>query len=116
LYREYSFISVQIDGKTEADFYCSFEGLYYYAFHLAEILWGIVWLYDVQLLTGKPGLFTGKYLMYYACVAYFAAFGFSIVLYFQNVDNFTSVSLNSLRKCTKCVECVALASAAPYLK
>lgn len=54
--------------------------------------------------------------MYYACVAYFAAFGFSIVLYFQNVDNFTSVSLNSLRKCTKCVVCVALASAAPYLK
>ena len=115
-YRDYSFISVQIDGKTEADFYCSFEGLYYYAFHLAEILWGILWLYDVQVLTGKPGLFTGKYLMYYACVAYFAAFGFSIVLYFQNVDNFTSVSLHTLRKSTKCVVCVALASAAPYLK
>lgn len=46
-YRDYSFISVQIDGKTEADFYCSFEGLYYYAFHLAEILWGILWLYDL---------------------------------------------------------------------
>ena len=116
MYREYSFISVQIDGKTEADFYCSFEGLYYYAFHLAEILWGILWLYDVQVLTGKPGLFTGKYLMYYACVAYFAAFGFSIVLYFQNVDNFTSVSLHTLRKSTKYVVCVALASAAPYLK
>jgi len=115
-YRDYSFISVQIDGKTEADFYCSFEGLYYYAFHLAEILWGILWLYDVQVLTGKPGLFTGKYLMYYACVAYFAAFGFSIVLYFQNVDNFTSVSLNQLRKCTKFVLCMAQALAAPYLK
>ncbi len=114
-YRDYSFISVQIDGKTEADFYCSFEGLYYYAFHLAEILWGILWLYDVQVLTGKPGLFTGKYLMYYACVAYFAAFGFSIVLYFQNVDNFTSVSLHTLRKSTECVDCVTLASAAPYL-
>lgn len=92
-FRDYSFISIQIDGKTEADFYCSFEGLYYYAFHLAEILWGILWLYDLQVLTGKPGLYTGKYLMYYACVAYFTAFGFSIVLYFQNVDNFTSVSI-----------------------
>jgi hypothetical protein len=54
--------------------------------------------------------------MYYACVAYFAAFGFSIVLYFQNVDNFTSVSLNPLRKYTKFVSCEALALAAPYLK
>ena len=43
-------------------------------------------------MTSRPGLFTGKYLMYYACIAYFSSFGFSIVLYFQNVDNFTSVS------------------------
>jgi hypothetical protein len=97
---------LQIDGKTEADFYCSFEGLYYYAFHLAEILWGILWLYDLQVLTGKPGLYTGKYLMYYACVAYFTAFGFSIVLYFQNVDNFTSVSIlllsDSCHNCSRC--------------
>ena len=92
LNRGYSFISVQIDGKTEADFYCSFEGLYYYAFHLAEIVWGVLWLYDLQLMTSRPGLFTGKYLMYYACVAYFSSFGFSIVLYFQNVDNFTSAA------------------------
>jgi hypothetical protein len=90
--RGYDFISIQIDGKTEADFYCSFEGLYYYAFHLAEIMWGVLWLYDLQLMTRRPGLFTGKYLMYYACIAYFSSFGFSIVLYFQNVDNFTSVS------------------------
>jgi hypothetical protein len=54
--------------------------------------------------------------MYYACVAYFAAFGFSIVLYFQNVDNFTSVSLNQLRKCMKFVLGEALTLAAPYLK
>lgn len=31
--------------------------------------------------------------MYYACATYFTAFGFSIVLYFQNLDNFTSVSI-----------------------
>lgn len=91
-YREYDFISVQIDGVTDPNFYCSFEGLYYYAFHLAEIIWGMLWLYDVKVLVGKPGLFTGKYLMYYACAAYFTAFGFSIVLYFQDVDNFTSAA------------------------
>ena len=55
-------------------------------------MWGVLWLFDLQLMTSKPGLFTGKYLMYYACIAYFSSFGFSIVLYFQNVDNFTSVS------------------------
>ena len=92
IYREYDFISLQIDGKTEAAFYCSFEGLYYYAFHLAEVIWGLLWLYDIRVLMGRPSLFTGKYLMYYACVAYFTSFGFSIVLYFQDVDNFTSVS------------------------
>jgi len=59
---------------------------------LAEIIWGALWLYDLQLMTRRPGLFTGKYLMYYACIAYFSSFGFSIVAYFQNVDNFTSVS------------------------
>lgn len=91
-YRDYDFISIQIDGQTQANFYCSFEGLYYYAFHLSEIIWGILWLYDLRVIVGKPGLFTGKYLMYYACVAYFSAFGLSIVLYFQDVDNFTSVS------------------------
>lgn len=91
--RDYSFIQLQDDDKKVADFYCSFEGLYYYAFHLAEILWGILWLYDLRMLVGRPSLYTGKYLMYYACVAYFTAFGLSIVLYFQNVDNFTSVSL-----------------------
>ena len=82
VFRGYDFISLQIDGITEASFYCSFEGLYYYAFHLSEIMWGILWLYDLKVLVGKPGLFTGKYLMYYACIAYFTAFGFSIVLYF----------------------------------
>lgn len=92
LYRDFSFITLQIDGVTEANFYCSFEGLYYYAFHLAEILWGLLWLYDLKFMIGKPTLFTGKYLMYYSCVAYFTAFGFSIVLYFQDVDNFTSAS------------------------
>lgn len=77
---------------TEPSFYCSFEGLYFYAFHLAEILWGILWLFDLKFMIGKPSVYSGKYLMYYACVAYFTAFGFSIVLYFQNVDNFTSAS------------------------
>lgn len=94
-YREFDFITLQIDGVTEANFYCSFEGLYYYAFHLAEIFWGILWLYDLKILVGKPSMYTGKYLMYYACVAYFTAFGFSIVLYFQDVDNFTSVSVET---------------------
>jgi hypothetical protein len=81
---------------------------------LAEILWGILWLYDLQVLTGKPGLYTGKYLMYYACVAYFTAFGFSIVLYFQNVDNFTSVSYlyRSYLNCP--VRALAGLTAAPY--
>jgi len=64
-------------------------------------MWGILWLYDLMLMTGRPSLFTGKYLMYYACVAYFTAFGFSIVLYFQNVDNFTSVSSSSIIKISK---------------
>ena len=93
VYRNYDFISIQIDGITDPDFYCSFEGLYYYAFHMAEIMWGLLWLYDLIIMTEKPSLYTGKYLMYYACIAYFTAFGFSIVLYFQNVDNFTSVSI-----------------------
>ncbi len=83
---------MQIDGVTEANFYCSFEGLYFYAFHLAEILWGILWLYDLTFMISKPSVYSGKYLMYYACVAYFTAFGFSIVLYFQDVDNFTSAT------------------------
>ncbi len=57
-----------------------------------------MWLYDIIMLTEKPSLYSGKYLMYYACIAYFSAFGFSIVLYFQNVDNFTSVSLTTLER------------------
>jgi hypothetical protein len=83
-YREYEFISLQIDGTTKADFYCSFEGLYYYAFHLCEIFWGIMWLYDFQILVKTPGLFTGKYLLYMSLAVYLPAFGFSIVVFFQN--------------------------------
>lgn len=72
------------------NFYCSFEGLYYYAFFLTECIWGIVWLYDFYVKIKQPKLYTGKYLMYYCCVAYFLALGISIVIYFQNTDNFTS--------------------------
>lgn len=78
--------------KNDHLFACSFEGLYYYAFHLSEFLWGIVWCYDFILLTRRPSLFTGKYLIYYSCVVYFISFGFSIVVYFQDPENFTSVS------------------------
>ncbi|CDW74551.1 phosphatidylinositol-4-phosphate 5-kinase [Stylonychia lemnae] len=34
---DYDFISSQIDGTNQADFYCSFEGLYYYAFHFLAV-------------------------------------------------------------------------------
>jgi hypothetical protein len=90
-YRGFDFITLEIDGVTEVDFFCSFEGLYYYSFHLAEIMWGILWLYDYILTLKKPNLYTGKYLMYYCICAYFVSFGFSICSYFQNNNNFTSV-------------------------
>eukprot|EP00347_Sterkiella_histriomuscorum_P012367 403368858 len=89
---EYDFISLQIDGTTRADFYCSFEGLYYYAFHLCEILWGLLWLYDFQILIKSPSIFTGKYLLYYSLAVYFTSFGFSIVVFFQDQGNFTSAA------------------------
>ena len=75
-------MTMQIDGVTVDNFYCSFEGLYFYAFHLSEIMWLIMWLYDFTLLKKRPSLFTGKYLLYYSCVTYFLSFGFSIVAYF----------------------------------
>ena len=89
--RDYEFISLQIDGLTETDFYCSFEGLYYYAFFLSEVFFGAIWCHDIATLFNRPGLYTGKYLTYYCVSSYFAAFGFSIVLYFASQDNFTSV-------------------------
>ena len=73
---------LQVDGETQTDFYCSFEGLYYYAFHLCEITWACVWLYDFTIIHKTPTLFTGKYLLYYSLVVYFISFGFSIVVYF----------------------------------
>ena len=82
----------QIDGVTSTSFTCSFEGLYYYAFFLVESLWGIVWLFDFIFTLKNPSVYTGKYLLFYSCGAYFLGCGFSIVLYFENVDNFTSVS------------------------
>ena len=92
-YRGFDFISLEIDGVTETDFFCSFEGLYYYAFYLVEIMWGLLWLYDFTLTLKNPSLYTGKYLMYYCVAAYFVSFGFSICSYFQNNNNFTSVNI-----------------------
>jgi hypothetical protein len=80
--RGFEFISLEIDGVTETDFFCSFEGLYYYAVYLVEIMWGLIWLYDFILTLEKPNLYTGKYLMYYCVCAYFIAFGFSVCSYF----------------------------------
>ncbi|CDW83708.1 phosphatidylinositol-4-phosphate 5-kinase [Stylonychia lemnae] len=87
---DFTFMYEQVDGAGDDKFACSFEGLYYYAFHLSEFLWSIVWLYDFILLSKRPSLFSGKYLLYYSCVVYFTSFGFSIVVYFQDQENFTS--------------------------
>lgn len=59
-------------------------------------MWGLLWLYDFVLTLRKPNLYTGKYLMYYCVAAYFTSFSFSIVAYFQDENNFTSVSVGLL--------------------